>query len=331
MSKGGLVGDMPERVAVRFSSGRFDCAARHYPGSNHACVVMAAGACVPKEQGTDAFAAGFHRAGFSVLAFDYRRVGESGGEPRQLVRIREQLADWRAAIDFARSLPGVDVDSVGIWGYSLSGGHVLATAARVPGIAAAIAHAPLADGPAATRAALRHQTLRAALRLTGRGIRDGIGGLWGHEPLLVPLAGPPGTVALLTTPDAQDANRALAPPGWPQEIAARSGLRLGYYRPLRLARRIACPLLVVVHLNDQSALPAPGMRAAQRAPRGELVELPGGHYAGYLDAHERALNEQIGFLRRHLINEPPAVETSGPNEATTAADGATAAADGTRA
>jgi predicted alpha/beta hydrolase len=53
---------------------------------------------------TDLFAARFHEAGFSVLAFDYRHLGESGGQPRQVVRIREQLADWSAAVGFAATL-----------------------------------------------------------------------------------------------------------------------------------------------------------------------------------------------------------------------------------
>ena len=60
-----------------------------------------------KEPATDRFAARFHAAGYSVLAFDHRHLGESGGTPRQVVRIREQLADWEAALDFAASLPSV--------------------------------------------------------------------------------------------------------------------------------------------------------------------------------------------------------------------------------
>ena len=55
---------------------------------------MAGGGGVTKEPGTDLSAKRFHEAGFAVLAFDYRRLGESGGQPRQVVRIREQLTDW---------------------------------------------------------------------------------------------------------------------------------------------------------------------------------------------------------------------------------------------
>jgi len=101
-------------------------------------VIMAAGLGVTKEPGTDRFAERFHRAGYSVLAFDYRNLGESGGTPRQLVRISEQLADWQAAIGFAATLPGVAADKLAIWGFSASGGHVFTVAARNPRVAAAI-------------------------------------------------------------------------------------------------------------------------------------------------------------------------------------------------
>src|ERR1700754_2930287 len=108
------------REKVWFGSGGADCAAWHYPGTNGACVVMAGGGGVNKEPGTDPFAKRFHDAGFSVLAFDYRRLGESGGLPRQFIRIKDQLADWQAAIAFASTLPGVDPARLAIWGFSLS-------------------------------------------------------------------------------------------------------------------------------------------------------------------------------------------------------------------
>jgi pimeloyl-ACP methyl ester carboxylesterase len=294
-----------ERENVRFVSGDTECAAWHYPGTNGAAVIMAGGGAVTKEAGTDRFAARFQAAGFTVLAFDYRRLGESGGHPRQIVRIGEQLADWRAAIAFAATLPEVDKTRLAAWGFSLSGGHVIHVAAGNPQVAAVIAQTPLADGPAASRKALRYQKPLALLRVTGRGILDAIGGLVGRAPLLVPLAGEPGTVSMLTTPDSLDGNRALNPdnryPEWLQAIAARSALRIGSYRPARRASRVQCPLLVVVCDQDRSALAEPGARAAQRAPRGELVRLPGGHYAPFLDAHEQAVDAELAFLRRHLL------------------------------
>ena len=280
-------------------------AAWHYPGTNGACVVMAGGLAVTKEPGTDPFAGRFHQAGFTVLAFDYRGFGESGGKPRQVLRIREQHADLGAAIEFARTLPDVDRSRVALWGFSLSGGHVFPVAAHDQELAAAIAQTPLADGQAAAPNALLHQKPVALLRLTGRGLVDAIGGLLGRDPLLVPLAGKPGTVSMLTTPDSQDGDRALNPgnrfPEWQQEVAARATLRLGFYRPVRYASRVRCPLLVLACNDDLSALPGPAIRAAERAPRSELARLPGGHYAPFMDEHEQAVEAQLAFLQRHLV------------------------------
>jgi uncharacterized protein len=297
------------RRKVQFESGGELCAAWHYPGTNGACVVMAGGLAVTKEPGTDRFAERFNEAGFSVLAFDFRRLGESGGTPRQLVRIADQEADFGAAVDFARTLPEVDPAKVAIWGFSLSGGHVFAVAARIPDLGAALAVSALADGPAAAPNAFRHTTPLSALRLNARAAMDAIGGLFGRDPLLVPLAGERGQVAALTTPDSRNGPRALNPgnryPGWQQAVAARSAVRLGFYRPGRHASHVPCPLLVIAPEDDGVAPSGAAIRASERAPQGEVVRIPGGHYAPYLDGHEEAVEVQLEFLRRHLADGRP--------------------------
>jgi hypothetical protein len=110
---------------------------------------------------------------------------------------------------------------------------------------------------------------------------------------------------VLTTPDALDGDRALNPDGryadWQQEVAARSALRLSLYRPGRCASRVQCALLVLVCDQDQSALAEPACRAAKRAARGELVRMPGGHYAPFLGGHEVAAEAELSFLNRHLL------------------------------
>jgi fermentation-respiration switch protein FrsA (DUF1100 family) len=299
-----------ERQKIRFASGDTECAAWHYPGTNGGCVVMTGGFAVTKEPGTDLFARRFAKAGFSVLAFDHRHLGESGGQPRQVQRLGEQLADWRAAIGCARALPGVDPARIAIWSFSASAGHVFRIAAGDPDLAAAIAQTPYADGLAASRNAAKYQTPAAMLRFTGRGIADAVGALAGRPPRLVPLSGAPGALAMLTTPDSRDDGRALDPdgryPDWRQEIAARSALRLSLYRPGRYATRVRCPLLVLVCDQDQSVLAGPAVRAAGRAPRAELVRMHGGHYQPFLDGHEQAVEAELSFLRRHLFGEPAA-------------------------
>lgn len=293
-----------QREKVRFTSGDTSCAAWHYPGSNGGCVIMAGGTSVTKEPASDLFAARFHDAGFAVLAFDYRRFGESGGAPRQVVRFDEQVADWDAAIECAAGLPDVDPDKISVWGFSLAGGHIFHVAADNPRTACAIAQTPVVDGRALAPHALRSMTPLAVLRLFGRGLADGLGGLAGRPPLLVPTAGARGAVASLTTPDAMDGDRALDPDrrhtNWEQTVAARIALQIGGYRPGRHASRIQCPLLVVVCDQDQSALPGPALRAAGNAPHSEVVHLTGRHYAPFLESHEQAVAAEISFLEKHL-------------------------------
>jgi pimeloyl-ACP methyl ester carboxylesterase len=298
-----------QRQGITFRSGTDDCAAWHYQGSNGACVVMAGGAGVTKEPGIDRFAARFHAAGYSVLAFDYRHQGESGGTPRQVVRVKEQLADWAAALECAASLPGVMSGKIAGWSFSLGAGHLFRLAARPEGhrLAAVIAQAPLADSAATFPHALKHETLGVRARFPLIALRDLIGGLAGRQPVVVPLAGPRGALAMLTTPDAADADRALNPgnvyPDWQQTIAARSVIPLGLYRPGKTARQISCPLLALISTGDQSALPPQALKATRRAPRGEVVQVDGTHYAAFLDKHEQVVAAELDFLRRHLLQD----------------------------
>jgi pimeloyl-ACP methyl ester carboxylesterase len=136
-------------------------------------------------------------------------------------------------------------------------------------------------------------------------IADALGGLVSRRPLLIPLAAAPGTVAMLTTPDSRHGPRALKAeeyPSWSQQIAARSVLAIGLYRPGRHAKRIKCPLLAVVHEQDQTTPAALTVRAARRSPRGEIVQLPGGHYGAYLDSHSEAVRIDLAFLEHHLFS-----------------------------
>src|SRR5215469_15357514 len=300
------------REGITFRSGTDDCAAWHYQGSNGGCVVMAGGAGVTKEPGTDRFAARFHAAGYSVLAFDHRHFGESGGTPRQVVRVREQLADWEAALDCAASLPGVAAGKIAGWGFSLAAGHLFRLAARPAGqrLAAVIAQAPLVDGAVSSPHALRHETASVLARFPLIALRDVARGLAGREPLVVPLAGPRGAVAMLTTPDAVDGDLALNPgnayPDWQQTIAARSVIPISLYRPGTSASRISCPLLAVISTRDQSVLAAPALKAASKAPQAEVLQIDGTHYAAFLDQHETVVAAELDFLRRHLLQGSPA-------------------------
>ena len=104
---------MLTRTDVRFPSGDSECAAWLYtpPGAGRSplpVVVMAHGLGAVREMRLDAFAERFAAAGYAVLVFDYRHFGASGGEPRQLLSVRRQRADWRAAVAYARGRDDLD-------------------------------------------------------------------------------------------------------------------------------------------------------------------------------------------------------------------------------
>lgn len=294
------------KVSFRSGSGSDDCVAWHYPGTNRACVVMSPGAGITKEPGTDRFAAHFHQAGYSVVAFDHRHFGDSGGTPRQLLKVRTQLEDWRAALTFAAHLDDVDPAKIAIWGFSLSAGHVITIAGEADQpIAAAIAQTPFIDGLAFLPNALRHETPTVIARFPFIAAADAISGALRRHPKLIPLTGPRGAVAMLTTPDAQDSTRALNPdnryPAWEQTIAARSVLPLALYRPTRAAKSVTVPTQVIIADGDQTSLPQRIVGMADRLHRAEVVHVEGGHYAPFLDQHDTVVAAELAFLERHLV------------------------------
>ncbi|MDW5598344.1 alpha/beta hydrolase [Conexibacter stalactiti] len=268
------------------------------------CVVMAHGFAGVRDARLDAFAERFSLAGFAVLLFDYRGFGASEGEPRQLLSIPRQLADWAAAIAYARTLDGVDPERIAAWGTSFSGGHVVTTAARDHRLAAAIAQAPFADGVRQAFALPPAQ----ALRLTVAALRDELAARRGAEPRMIPAVGPPGALAAMTSPDAEPGYRAIVPAGspWRNEVAARIALRLLAYRPIRKAAAVDCPLLVAVCDDDVVTPPEAALRLARAAPRGELVRYPGvGHFDIYVgETFERAVVDQVAFFTEHLLVAP---------------------------
>lgn len=115
----------------------------------------------------------FAKAGYFVLAFDYRGWGASDSrviltgtaptkkegnrftaevlEVREVVDPLEMTTDIFNAIHWAMGEPMVDKNRIGLWGSSYSGGHVVYVAARDPRVKATVSQVPSLDSrPAAT-------------------------------------------------------------------------------------------------------------------------------------------------------------------------------------
>ena len=135
---------------VKFKSGGINCAADLYlppdfnPSRSHPGLVLGHGTAQTKKslvnQGEF-----FSRAGYVVLAIDYRSFGESEGEPRGQLFPLNQVEDFRNGVSFLQLADGVNRDRIGIWGTSNSGGTVIYAAAVDPRIKAVVAQVPVVD------------------------------------------------------------------------------------------------------------------------------------------------------------------------------------------
>ncbi len=111
-----------------------------------ATVVMGGGWCYVKEIVMPHYAKKMLEAGLAVLMFDYRCLGESGGEPRQHLDPWAQIEDFKNAISFATTQPDVDPNRIGAWGISYGGGHVLIVGASDPRVRCIVSNIPVVDG-----------------------------------------------------------------------------------------------------------------------------------------------------------------------------------------
>jgi uncharacterized protein len=294
------------REEVTFTSGGETCAAWLYLPNGTAerapCVVMAHGFGGTRSDGLPAFAERFAEAGLAALVFDYRHFGDSEGEPRQLLDIERQLEDWTAAIACARTRPEVDEARVALWGSSFSGGHVVAAGVRDGQVQAVVSQGPFSDG----LRQLASFPLSLNLKLTAHALRDQLHAWLGRAPHYVPVVGPPGSDAVLQSPDSEAGYRAIVGEGsrWRNECTPRVMLRVAGYRPFLVGARLPCPWLVCIAERDD--LTPPVLARDLAAVGGAQVRSYDlAHFEIYVgEGFEQVLADESAFLMRHLVEAP---------------------------
>jgi fermentation-respiration switch protein FrsA (DUF1100 family) len=241
----------------------------------------------------------FANSGIGTLAFDYRHLGESEGLPRQRLSLRRHRHDIAAAVDFARGLPDVDGSRVALWGTSLGAMHVLKVAAQRKDIAAVVVQCPIVSGVAA----LRRLGPAAMGRMTPAIIEDILRAAFGRGRRYVPIVGPPGSLAAVTVPGAEDGWYSTVDPGggFDNRVAAANTIGIALTSAKRGARSISAPLLVCVSRRETLMDWRHAEDVARSAPRGEARYYDGDHFDVY---HQPLLGDlltdQTAFLRKHL-------------------------------
>lgn len=290
-------------IPTHFISGGQRCAAwLTLPAGQgpHPTILLVHGGGATHEMRLDQYERWFSRAGFAVLAFDFRHLGESEGQPRQLLNLRRYFEDIDSALAFIKSHDDLDATRVALWGTSFGASHVVATAARRRDIAAAVVQCPILRGRApALRSGLGH-----LLRFTGPILSDLLRGALGLARCYVPIVGHPGELAFVNRPGAWEGWHSVMPQGYAfdSRVQASAAITLLFYDAASQAKRVQCPLLVCVSDKEDLMDPNIAVRVAREAPRGVARHYPADHFDVYHPPLVgRIVADQIAFLAEHLL------------------------------
>lgn len=277
-------------------------------------IVMCHGFAAVKEMYLDRYAEVFSAGGHNVLVYDNRNLGASDGTPRGEIDPMRQVDDFRNAITYAETLPGVDRDRIGIWGSSYSGGHALVVGALDRRVKAVVSQVPVVDGDANFRQLVRADFVDGARA----GFDDDRRARFhGQEPVMIDVVNEdPMAPSALPTPDSHRwfiGTQQLRAPGFVNRCTLRSVERFADYQPGAFIRLIApTPLLMCVAHNDvltPTRIALDGFQSA-REPK-KLVVLPGGHFDAYVDGFAVSSAVQLDWFTQHLLTTADTSKTQG--------------------
>jgi len=268
------------------------------------CIVMNHGFGGTKNMILQSYALRFQKAGFAVLTYDYRYFGESEGKPSQMFSTPSQLEDCKEAIFFARSLQEVNPDKIAIWGTSAGGGYGLAIAAHDKKIACVCTQCSALDSHRDAEMALKREGIGFFLRLFMHAQRDKDRSRFDLSAHKIPIVGKPGSLAMVTAPQAFEGYAKLAPAGFINEVCARALLMSGRFNPINHAKNVQCPVLIQICEKDNLVSMSSALETAKILGKYAVVkQYPIGHFDIYSGEHfEKSVNDQIEFFKTHLFN-----------------------------
>ncbi|KAL5358854.1 Alpha/Beta hydrolase protein [Aspergillus floccosus] len=271
------------------------------------CIIMASGLAGVKEQFLLDFAERFVAAGYSVLVYDHRNWGSSGGLPRNETDPIQQARDFSDAFDYAASLPAVDASKIVFWGSSMGGGVVLLAAAMDKRIAAVVAQVPFVSGEGIASA---FASLLPAIYSDRQKVKAG------QSPPLVPMFASSSEAAQRRDPGIVIHDENLVPfvkcleernLPWNPDVTAQTCLNLIGFEPKAFIHRIApTPVLMVVADDDLPAQTSHQLSAyaAAREPKRLFILRKSGHFDPYYgDAFQKNIAAQIKFLHQVFSGE----------------------------
>jgi len=212
--------------------------------------------------------------GYVALTFDYRFLGESGGEPRRQILPMLQIEDIRNAVTFLQHHPQVQADRIGLFGVSLGGANVSYAAGVEERVKATVSVCGIGDCGRWLRDACHFWEWKALLQRLVEDRRERVVNgrvLYVQAKDIVPE--PESTTKLFEQILHQY-------PQWSREITLASGEALIAYQPESVVQRISPRAIMWIHGDaDERVSTEESHSMYQKAgePK-KLVILPGlGH------------------------------------------------------
>lgn len=259
-------------------------------------VILCHGFCGIKDLLLPDFAEAFARAGFVAITFDYRGFGDSEGERGRLVPAL-QIEDILSVIAWARTLPQVDGERIGLWGTSLGAGHVFGAAARDNSIRCIVSQLGFADGEAVVTGQMDTAEKAAFIATLDKMAEKQK--TTGKEMFV-------GVTRVLSDAESKaffEENR-VKYPAMDIKIPFLTVRETLNYAPAVAAAQVSCPTLVVLAGQDTVNPPAQGraLFEAVAATEKTLHEVPSArHYDIYAGEHFAAVSAlQTAWFQEHL-------------------------------
>lgn len=293
---------MPVRPFPFFSNGLRLDADLHLPddggaGAPYPVVVPCSGFQGLKVIHPERFARALVRLGYAVVAFDYRGFGLSEGERGRLVP-QEWAEDVRAAVDRVVGEDDLDADRIGLVGWGLGGGVVVAEAADDDRVAAVAVCNGIGDGARSTQAMHDEQTWASLVeRVRADRVRRSV---TGRSEITVPWDIV--RLDLDTRTDGYVDEELYRAPGFGSGVTLESADRLLRFSPEQAAARISPrPLLVVHGQENRLHLPTEAVSMYEHAaePK-ELIMLAGKGHTEWMFDGDPTFKELVGHLDRFL-------------------------------
>ncbi|MQA25426.1 MAG: alpha/beta fold hydrolase [Micromonosporaceae bacterium] len=281
-----------------FSSGLRLDADLHLPddggaGAPYPVIIPASGFQGLKVIHPERFARALAPLGYAVLAFDYRGFGGSEGERGRLVP-QEWAEDVRAAVDRAGAAEQLDPARIGLLGWGLGGGVVVAAAADDPRVQAVAAVNGVGDGARVVRHL--HDPVSWRQLLSRIGVDRGRRAVHGRSTIASPW-----DIVRLDLDVATHgyvASELTKAPGFGSGVTLESADHLLRFRPELSAHRLAPRPLLIAHGTRNELHPRVEADALYRnatEPKQLLMLEDAGHTEWMHDDHP-TFHKLVGVL-----------------------------------